>query len=69
MENLVEGVVSEVAALSEATSIVVTVGGEHALSMTEPAHYARRTQLAPGVPVTIAIRSEGIHLVALEARR
>ena len=69
MENLVEGVVSEIAALSEATSIVVTVGGEHALSMTVPAHYARRTQLAPGVPVTIAIRSEGIHLVALEARR
>lgn len=65
--NLCDGVVAEVAALSEATSIVVALGSDpgHGLAMTVPAHYARRTGLAAGTAVTIAIRPEGIHLMAL----
>lgn len=68
-ENLVQGTVAEIAALSEATSIVVTIKGigepMPKLVMTVPAHFTRRTQLAPGVPVTVAIRPEGIHLIAI----
>ncbi len=67
--DLVAGVGFEVASLSESTSIVVAFDrvGEPVplLVMTVPAHFTRRAQLAPGVPVTVAIRSEGIHLIAM----
>lgn len=64
--NILQGTVGELAMLSESTAIVVLVEGsaEHALSLTVPEHYTRRVGLRPGSAVTVALRPEGIHLMA-----
>lgn len=63
--NLFQAVISDLAQLSESVSVRVLLGGgdRPALSMTLPAHYARRTGLKPGSPVTIALMPDGIHLM------
>jgi molybdate transport system ATP-binding protein len=66
MENLLDGTIAELVALSEATSIIVAIqGAEERLTLTIPAHYALRTRLSIGTEVTVAPRAEGIHLIAL----
>lgn len=63
--NVVNGLITEIAWLSEATSISVEIrpGEASTLVMTTPAHFARRTGLAPGASVAVEIRPEGIHLL------
>ncbi|MDP3410428.1 ABC transporter ATP-binding protein [Bosea sp. (in: a-proteobacteria)] len=54
--------------LSESLAVTVVLDGQDAplLSMTLPAHYARRTGLGPGSAVTVALMPEGIHIMARE---
>ena len=54
--------------LSESLAVTVVLDGQDApvLSMTLPAHYARRTGLGPGSAVTVALMPEGIHIMAGE---
>jgi len=63
--NRLEGVVGEIAHLSESTTVAVHIGGrvERALALTVPEHYARRTGLQCGSAVTVALLPEGIHLM------
>ncbi|PTM41532.1 ABC transporter ATP-binding protein [Bosea sp. 124] len=64
--NRLSATVVEVAALSEATSILVEVAGAagRVLSMTVPAQFVRRTRMVAGAPVEVSIRPDGIHLMA-----
>ena len=64
--NLVPGTVGELTMLSESTTVAVFVDGraDRALSMTVPEHFARRTGLAIGSPVTVSLLVGGIHLMA-----
>ncbi|MBN9446980.1 MAG: ABC transporter ATP-binding protein [Bosea sp.] len=64
--NLLTASVVEVVSLSEATSILIDVGNGRLLAMTVPAQFARRTHMAPGAAVAVALRPEGIHLMATE---
>lgn len=63
---MLAGTVEQIAMLSESTAIVVHVGGrpEHALSLTVPEQYARRSGLAVGSAVTVVLHPDGIHLMA-----
>ena len=66
LEPDVTASVVEVVSLSEATSILIDVGNGRLLAMTVPAQFARRTHMAPGAAVAVALRPEGIHLMATE---
>ncbi len=68
MPNRFAGTIRDLVQLSESLSATVVLDGADAplLAMTMPAHYARRTGLAPGSPVTVALMPEGIQLMAPE---
>ena len=57
--------VRELVHLSQSLAATVRLPGPDApvLSLTLPAHYARRTGLAVGSPITIALMPDGIHLM------
>jgi molybdate transport system ATP-binding protein len=63
--NLLEATIRDLAYLSESVSVQVRVegAGGPTLSMTLPAHYARRTGLQKGSAVTLALVPDGIHLM------
>lgn len=67
--NILRGTVGEFAMLSESTAIAVLVEGsaDRALSLTVPEHYTRRVGLRLGSAVTVALRPEGIHIMAAGA--
>jgi molybdate transport system ATP-binding protein len=63
--NRFAATISDLVHLSESVSVKVTLDGPDRpeLSMTLPAHYARRTGLVAGSAVTIALMPDGIHLM------
>src|SRR3546814_7860978 len=58
--NALSGVITEVAVLSEATSVIIAVNGrpEHALSVTVPADFDAQAPLAPGLAVAVVVKPE-----------
>jgi len=63
------GRIDEIVALSESTSIVVSIEGQDAprLSLTVPARFARRADLVAGSPVSVLLLGEGIHIMPAAA--
>jgi molybdate transport system ATP-binding protein len=63
--NRLPGRIRELAHLSESVAATVMLDGDEPalLSLTLPAHYARRTGLVPGAAVTIALMADAIHLM------
>ena len=66
--NVFPAIIRELVQLSESIAVVVALDGPDApiLSMTLPAHYARRTGLGPGSAVSVALMPEGIHVMPAE---
>lgn len=64
-ENPVRGVVSRSLKLGEHTHITIQVDGQpdFPLFMVVPTHIAHRNGIAVGVPVTVSLLAEGIHLM------
>ncbi|KPF72083.1 hypothetical protein IP69_04415 [Bosea sp. AAP35] len=69
LPNRFSGTIRDLVHLSESLAVTVSLDGRDAplLSMTLPAHYARRTGLGPGSAVTVALMPEGIHIMAGES--
>jgi molybdate transport system ATP-binding protein len=63
--NRFAATISDLVHLSESVSVKVRLDGPDRpeLSMTLPAHYARRTGLVAGSAVTVALMPDGIHLI------
>ncbi len=59
------GRIDEIVALSESTSVLVSIEGRDAprLSLTVPARFARRADLVAGSPVSVLLLGEGIHIM------
>jgi molybdate transport system ATP-binding protein len=68
--NRFAGAIQDLIQLSESLSVTVVLDGADApvLSMTLPAHYARRTGLGPGSRATIALMPDGIHVMDSDVR-
>ncbi|WP_291825832.1 ABC transporter ATP-binding protein [Bosea sp. (in: a-proteobacteria)] len=66
--NRFSATIRDLVHLSESLAVTVVLDGPDApvLSMTLPAHYARRTGLGPGSVVTVALMPEGIHVMTAE---
>jgi molybdate transport system ATP-binding protein len=64
-ENPVPGILVECLMLGETTSCVLAVDGDPALPLafSLPTHVAQRNGLATGVPVTVSLLAEGIHVM------
>lgn len=67
--NRFAATIRDLVQLSESLSVSVALSGQDAavLTMNLPAHYARRTGLGIGSPVTIALMPDGIHIVDKDA--
>ncbi len=66
--NLFAATIRDLAHLSESVAVTVALHGPDGprLSLTLPAHYARRKGLKPGVRVTVALAPDGVHLMPPE---
>jgi molybdate transport system ATP-binding protein len=64
--NLLQGVIAEMATLSESMKVSVETEPGMRFSMTVPAHFTRRSALKVGSPVEIALQPEGLHLMTAD---
>jgi molybdate transport system ATP-binding protein len=66
--NLFAATIRDLAHLSESVAVTVVLHGTDSprLSLTLPAHYARRKGLQPGTGITVALAPDGVHLMPPE---